>query len=203
MSKDRTVAFFDATLAIIMTILVLDLEPPQSVNIQSLWDMRMNFFAYALSFFWLGTMWIHQVQAWSRAEYVNNACLWWTLILLFCSSLIPFSTNFVAEDYTSPIAEVFYILNTIAVTWANLQLNHAMLEANPDNSDLALIYHERKRWLRIDLCIKCVGLLLAFLAPGWALLPILLALIYIIAARRIGKSVDRLLVSLRQPKSKS
>lgn len=104
MSKDRMVNFFDATLAIIMTILVLDLNLPDSPTLEGLWDMRLSFFAYALSFFWLGTMWVHQVQSWSKATKVNSNCLWWTLILLFCSSLIPFTTSFVADNPRSTTA---------------------------------------------------------------------------------------------------
>lgn len=54
MDKERLAAFTDAVLAIIMTILVLELEKPEHVTWQGIWALRVNYFAYALSFFWLG-----------------------------------------------------------------------------------------------------------------------------------------------------
>lgn len=60
MGKERLAAFIDAVLAIIMTILVLELEKPKAMTWAGLWDLRANFFAYALSFFWLGLMWSTQ-----------------------------------------------------------------------------------------------------------------------------------------------
>lgn len=58
MSKERLVAFTDVVLAIIMTILVLELERPSELTWSALWELKTNFFAYTISFFWLGTMWV-------------------------------------------------------------------------------------------------------------------------------------------------
>lgn len=57
MDKERLGAFIDAVIAIIMTILVLELEKPKTFDLQGLRELRTNFFAYGLSFFWLGAMW--------------------------------------------------------------------------------------------------------------------------------------------------
>lgn len=56
MGQERLSAFIDAVIAIIMTILVLELDKPKTLDWQGLWELRENFFAYALSFFWLGAM---------------------------------------------------------------------------------------------------------------------------------------------------
>ena len=58
MDTDRLGAFFDGVIAIIMTILVLELEKPEHISWQALWDLKANFFAYILSFTWLASMWI-------------------------------------------------------------------------------------------------------------------------------------------------
>lgn len=58
MKKDRVAAFTDAVLAIIMTILVLELEKPSTINLRTFWELRHSFFSYTLSFFWLGSMWV-------------------------------------------------------------------------------------------------------------------------------------------------
>ena len=59
MGKERLMAFTDAVLTIIMTILVLELEKSATASLEALWNLKENFFAYALSFFWLGTMWVN------------------------------------------------------------------------------------------------------------------------------------------------
>jgi len=67
MNKERMAAFTDAVLAIIMTILVLELEKPATMTLAGLWDLRANFFAYALSFFWLGLMWLTHHNNWEKS----------------------------------------------------------------------------------------------------------------------------------------
>ena len=59
MEKERLGAFIDAVLAIVMTILVLELEKPKTFDLQGLWELRTNFLAYGISFFWLGAMWVN------------------------------------------------------------------------------------------------------------------------------------------------
>lgn len=59
MEKERLGAFVDAVIAIIMILLVLELEKPESLDLHGLWLMKESFFAYTLSFFWLGSMWIN------------------------------------------------------------------------------------------------------------------------------------------------
>lgn len=72
MSKERTTAFTDAILAIIMTILVLDLIEPKTLNWAGIWAMRKSYFAYALSFFWLGTMWIGLHNEWEKVKVISS-----------------------------------------------------------------------------------------------------------------------------------
>ena len=64
MDKDRLIAFTDAILAIIMTILVLELKEPETLSLQGLWALKGSYYAYTLSFFWLGTMWIGLHNEW-------------------------------------------------------------------------------------------------------------------------------------------
>lgn len=72
MSKERTTAFTDVILAIIMTILVLDLIEPKTLNWAGIWAMRESYFAYALSFFWLGTMWIGLHNEWEKVKVISS-----------------------------------------------------------------------------------------------------------------------------------
>lgn len=83
MGKERLMAFTDAVLAIIMTILVLELERPEAATLAALWALKENFFAYALSFFWLGTMWVNLHNEWHGISQISNAVVWWSVVLLF------------------------------------------------------------------------------------------------------------------------
>ena len=101
MSKERVVAFTDAVLAIIMTILVLDLDKPDPLTWSGFGKLWQQFLAYAFSFFWLGSMWVHLHIEWSGVKLVDQPVLWTSITLLFFCSLIPYSTSLVAGNVLS------------------------------------------------------------------------------------------------------
>ncbi len=72
MSKERLTAFFDAVLAIIMTILVLELEKPNEISLRGFLELKENFFAYTLSFFWLGSMWVNHHNEWIEVDKISK-----------------------------------------------------------------------------------------------------------------------------------
>lgn len=88
MEKERLVAFTDAVLAIIMTILVLELAKPSEPTLEAFWALRENFFAYFLSFFWLGSLWIALNGIWEKVKQISNGVIWWNLLLLFLASFM-------------------------------------------------------------------------------------------------------------------
>ena len=92
MSKERLTAFTDAILAIIMTILVLELEKPETADWASLWALRSHFFSYTISFFWLGAMWVNMHNNWHRIKKIDNKVIWWSIIMLFFASFFPYVT---------------------------------------------------------------------------------------------------------------
>ncbi|CZQ98157.1 TMEM175 family protein [Trichococcus collinsii] len=83
MNKDRLIAFTDAILAIIMTILVLELQEPETLSLQGLWALKGSYSAYTLSFFWLGTMWIGLHNEWQNVEKISIPVIWYNLSILF------------------------------------------------------------------------------------------------------------------------
>lgn len=72
MTKERLAAFTDAVLAIIMTILVLELERPETITWTGFWELRESFFAYSLSFFWLGAMWANLHNEWYTIKTISR-----------------------------------------------------------------------------------------------------------------------------------
>ena len=102
MKKDRLIVLTDAVLAIIMTILILELEKPTTPSLEAFWDLRQNFFACFLSFFWLGSLWMALNTLWEKVEKISSEIIWWNLFLLlerqefslenFMPSKIPFQS---------------------------------------------------------------------------------------------------------------
>jgi uncharacterized membrane protein len=97
MEKDRLLAFSDGVLAIIITIMVLELRPPHEHTLEGLSHIAPIFSAYVLSFLYVAIYWNNHHHMMQTAERVNGAILWANLHLLFWLSLIPFTTAWLGE----------------------------------------------------------------------------------------------------------
>lgn len=173
MNKDRLTAFTDAILAIIMTVLVLELEKPAAADWQSLWALRSDFFSYTVSFFWLGAMWVNIHNRWSTIEKIDNKVIWCSIIMLFFSSFFPYVTSFVGDHFTSLFAQMVYSITVMCVSFANMALGRAVSKANgqPDAYD-----YTSGKIVAADLIIKVLGMILAVLFwPPFAMIGVILA----------------------------
>ena len=195
MNKERLAAFMDAVLAIIMTILILELKKPETATLKALWNLRVNFFAYTLSFFWLGTMWVNLHNEWHKIKYITLAVVWVNVVLLFFSSFFPYVTSFVTSYYNSSVAQGFYGIIVLAVTFCNIISGHLIGKANRNDEKSQESLKIRMRWLSIDTIIKIIGLIISctFYPPAMmisvyiTLLGIVLPAQYKAAKRRRGK----------------
>ncbi|KRN98859.1 TMEM175 family protein [Companilactobacillus kimchiensis] len=160
MNNERLTAFEDAILAIIMTILVLDLSKPKEVSWAGLWDLRISFFAYALSFFWIGLMWMSHHNNWRLVHIIDMKTILLTLVLLFFASLFPYTTSLVSENFNNSTAQVFYGLIIIAISLLNVALSQNLGRLNP-KANFGLLYKTPNRVVFLDLGIKFIGLVLA------------------------------------------
>lgn len=186
MKKDRLVAFTDAILAIIMTILVLELAKPSEPTVQAFLDLGTSFFAYALSFFWLGSLWVGLNDIWERAERINRAVIWWNLLLLFLASLIPYATSLCSTYYTSAVMQGFYGIVVISMTVCNLQLHKALDKPNEDVPELLEATAQYRKILVPDILIKCAGLVLSITVyPPVMMYSVLAAAVYILSMKHI------------------
>lgn len=195
MNKERLAAFMDAILAIIMTILILELKKPEAATIKALWNLRVDFFAYTLSFFWLGTMWVNLHNEWHKIKYITPSIVWVNVVILFFSSFFPYVTSFVTSYYNSSVAQGFYGVIVLAVTFCNIISGHLIGKANRNDEKSQESLKIRMRWLRIDIIIKIMGLIISctFYPPAMmisvyiTLLGIVLPAQYKAAKRRRGK----------------
>ena len=195
MNKERLAAFMDAVLAIIMTILILELKKPETATIKALWNLRVDFFAYTLSFFWLGTMWVNLHNEWHKIKYITPSIVWVNVVLLFFSSFFPYVTSFVTSYYNSSVAQGFYGVIVLAVTFCNIISGHLIGKVNRNDKELQKSLKIKMRWLSIDTIIKIIGLIISciFYPPAMmisvyiTLLGIVLPVQYKAAKRRRGK----------------
>ena len=158
MGQERLSAFIDAVIAIIMTILVLELDKPKTLDWQGLWELRENFFAYALSFFWLGAMWVNLHAYSHRTEKITQKTVWAAMVMLFFASLFPYATNLIAMDFYNATVQVFYGIIVLLITAATLVFYRTVSEVNP-SEEFRQMSETRSRWIKWDILLKIIGLI--------------------------------------------
>ena len=97
MEKGRLEAFSDGVIAVIITIMVLELHPPHEATLEALGEVVHPFFAYVLSFIYTAIYWNNHHHLFQSVEHVNGRVLWANNFLLFTLSLVPFATNWMGE----------------------------------------------------------------------------------------------------------
>ena len=181
MKKDRLIALTDAVLAIIMTILILELEKPATPSLQAFWELRHNFFAYFLSFFWLGSLWMALNTLWEKVERISSEVVWANLYLLFFVSFMPYATGLVSSHFENYTAQLFYGSVVIVSTIINWYLHKVLDKPNQDQVELLKETEAYRKLLIPDILIKCVGFILALIIyPPIMMYSVLAAAAYII-----------------------
>lgn len=163
--KDRFGAFMDAVVAIIMTILVLELERPETISWEALWDMRMSFVAYAVSFFSISVMWMTWHRDWHDIEAVSGTAVWAALAVLFVMSFVPFATSLIVADFANVVSQTMYSLITLFLILAN-SFFHRSLSRTERNAVHATYLRSHARLLLAN-----VFLMLVFIVLGLFTMP--------------------------------
>ena len=123
MERDRLTAFTDGVLAIIVTIMVLEMRPPHGTQLSDLLKLWPVFLSYVLSFVYVGIYWNNHHHFFQLVQTVDGGMLWANLHLLFWLSLIPFATAWMGENHFAPTPTALYGLSllTAAMAWLILQ----------------------------------------------------------------------------------
>jgi len=185
MSKGRLEAFSDGVLAIIITIMVLELHPPEEGTIAALVPLLPKFGSYVLSFIFLGIYWNNHHHLWQAVEKVQGTVLWANLHLLFWLSLIPFVTSWMGENNfaTQPVALYGTVLWLSA--FAYYLMVRALMSYHGQNSVLARALGDGKKE-RISLILYTAAIPLAFVRPWIAMtLYITVAILWLVPDSRI------------------
>jgi uncharacterized membrane protein len=137
MSKDRLEAFSDGVIAIIITVMVLELKPPQSADPAALRPLIPIFLSYVLSFVNLGIYWNNHHHLLQAVEHVDGRVLWANLHLLFWLSLFPFATAWMGENNFARWPVAIYDLDLLFAACAYFLLVRALLSLHGAESTLA------------------------------------------------------------------
>jgi uncharacterized membrane protein len=162
-SPERMEAFSDGVMAVIITILVLELRPPPGVNLAALWTLHSKFLVYVLSFTYIGIYWNNHHHLLRSTPHIDGAVMWANLHLLFWLSLMPASTAWAGNDLTAPLPAVIYGAIALMAGVAYYILSRFILRANKGTDIERAIGGDVKG--KLSLVIYMAGMLVAFLAP--------------------------------------
>ena len=192
MDKGRLEAFSDGVIAIIITIMVLELKVPHGTDLDALRPLLPVLLSYLLSFIYIGIYWSNHHHLMHACREVNGAILWANLHLLFWLSLVPFVTGWMGENHFTGLPTALYGVVLLMAAMAYTILQTGMIGLNGRDSLLAVaIGNDRKGKLSLLCYLIAIPSALLFspaLAHG---LYVLVALMWLVPDRRIERLVSR------------
>lgn len=163
MDTNRLEAFYDAIIAIIVTVLVLELPQPATASLASIWALRTSYFAYILSFMVCANLWQYHHRIYNHVKRIDSYVIWLNIMLLFVVSLIPYLTTFIASHPNSFIPQALYGLDYIFVDIILFITSKELLKSNPDNKEYLKEALNIKNALIIPFAIFLLGFAIAFM----------------------------------------
>jgi uncharacterized membrane protein len=191
MDTGRIEAFSDGVIAIIITIMVLELRVPHDTSLQALRPVLPVFLSYVLSFVYLGIYWTNHHHMLHVTERVDGAILWANLHLLFWLSLVPFATSWMGENHFASVPMALYgtVLLMAAVAYWLLQ-GKIIARQGRDSVLASAVGRDLKGKLSPAVYILAIGA--SFVRPWLAgALYVLVALTWLVPDRRIERTLER------------
>jgi uncharacterized membrane protein len=183
--KQRLEAFTDGVIAIIITIMVLEIKAPAGSTLAALKSGLPVFLAYALSFANVGIFWNNHHHMLHVTERINGRVLWANLFLLFWLSLVPFVIRWMDETHFAPMPTAAYGVVLAFAAIAYILLERSIIACNGPASKLARAVGSNLKG-KLSLLVYALAILLAFVSPWIALtLYVVNAMIWFIPDRRI------------------
>jgi len=191
MTKGRLEAFSDGVIAILITIMVLELKVPQGADWEALRPLLPVFLSYVLSFVFLGIYWNNHHHMLHAASRVSGRILWANLHLLFWLSLIPFVTGWMGENHAAPLPTAVYGVVLLLAGLAYLILEKSIMALEGANSRLAAAVGKDTK-AKLSLALYVVAIPLAF-GYQWAAdaVYVSVALMWLVPDRRIEMKLNK------------
>ena len=191
MQKNRLEAFSDGVLAIIITIMVLELKVPHSVELAALKPLLPVFLSYVLSFIYVGIYWNNHHHLFHSTKHVSGGILWANMHLLFWLSLFPFTSGWMGENHLAPTPMAVYGFVLLMAAIAYYVLQRAII--NQQGRDSLLASALGGDWKgKLSPVLYFIAIPLAFVSPWIASgLYVFVALIWFIPDRRIERVLEK------------
>lgn len=192
MRPDRLIAFTDGVVAILITILVLELRPPAGEHFGDILDEKGRLLAYVLTFVFVAIYWVNHHHLLQVVHRIDGRALWANLGLLFCLSLTPVATAWLGDTGVKNGPAAGYALVLIGCAVAYTLFTLSLLSLHESESQLhRAIGDDRKG--KVSLAMYILAFVLAWFEP-WISVGIFVtvALLWIIPDRRISRTLDQL-----------
>jgi uncharacterized membrane protein len=186
MRTSRLEAFSDGVLAIIITIMVLELKVPHEPTLQALGGSLSGFLTYLLSFVYIGIYWSNHHHMFQVVERVNGTVLWGNLHLLFWLSLLPFTTAWMDETTFSRTPVIVYGINLLLAAVAYYALQQLIFRVEGGSGLREALGRDLKG--KVSPVLYLTGIVLAFVNPWLAMLVFtVVAVIWLVPDRRVER----------------
>ncbi|MCP1375410.1 TMEM175 family protein [Dyella lutea] len=191
MGKTRLEAFSDGVLAIIITIMVLEMKVPHGVSLGALWPVLPVFLSYVLSFVYVGIYWNNHHHTLHLVRSVSGGILWANLHLLFWLSLLPFATGWMGENHFAAVPSALYGVVLLMAAVAYWILQRAIIKVQGPGSTLAGALG--RDWKgKLSPLIYVAGIVFSVCAPGLGMAFYAgAALLWLVPDRRIERVTVR------------
>jgi uncharacterized membrane protein len=188
-SRNRLEAFSDGVIAIIITIMVLELRVPAGADLAALRPMTPVFLSYLLSFVFLGIYWSNHHHLLQAVEHVNGQVLWANLHLLFWLSLTPFVTAWMGQNHFASLPTALYGVILLCAGIGYFILTRTLLSIHAADSVLATALGDDFKG-KISMVFYAIAIPLAFVRSWLAcLFYVLVAVIWLVPDKRIEKTI--------------
>jgi uncharacterized membrane protein len=187
MGKGRLEAFSDGVIAIIITIMALELRAPENADWAALRPLGETFLSYVLSFVFIGIYWNNHHHLLQAVKRVNGRVLWANTLLLFCLSLVPFVTAWLGRTGFAAAPAALYGIVLLCSAFAYFLLVRALLSLHGGDSVLAAAIGSDLKG-KISLALYAAGVMLSRISPRVSfVIYALVALIWLVPDKRIEK----------------
>jgi uncharacterized membrane protein len=192
MNKSRLEAFSDGVLAIIITIMVLEIKTPHNASWEALQEVYPYFLSYALSFVFVGIYWGNHHHLFHTFKNINAGIIWANLNLLFWLSLIPFGTGWMGENHFAKNPVILYaaLLLMCGLSFTILQL--CIQRVNQDNQELIHAFERMMRKGIFSVVCYSLSIPLAYYNTVFSgLLFVTVAVFWIVPDKNIERALDK------------
>lgn len=169
MTKARLEAFTDGVVAIVLTVLVLDIQIPDSPSLYSILNISNTLLAYTVSFIFVAVIWVNHHRMMQMAEKINYSVIWANIFWLFWLTLCPAVTSWVGRNPDRFWPEFFYVVVYMMWSFSYGILSKKVIKANDPNSHVAIVL-SRDRRSQISMIINLILLVGVFFYPPFGMI---------------------------------